>query len=86
MADTALTQKLESINPGQVLRFADKLDPGRRAKLTKQLESLDLDAVAELAESQVRSKTPLPLPKDIQPVQTYPRVPGPDHAQLYKDA
>jgi UDP-N-acetylglucosamine/UDP-N-acetylgalactosamine diphosphorylase len=86
MNDAALKQKLESIGQGHVLRFAEKLDSARHAKLTKQLESLDLDAIAELAESQVRTKTPLPLPKDIQPVTPYPRVPGSDQVQLYKDA
>src|SRR5215213_9135798 len=86
MSDTALRQKLESINQGHVLRFVDSLDLTGRAKLMKQLESLDLDALAELAETQVRNKAPLPLPKDIQPVKTYPRVPGPDQQQLYRDA
>jgi UDP-N-acetylglucosamine/UDP-N-acetylgalactosamine diphosphorylase len=86
MNDAALKQKLESIGQGHVLRFADRLDPARRAKLGKQLESLDLDGLGELAESQVRTKAPLPLPKDIQPVKAFPRVPGPDQVQLYKDA
>ncbi len=86
MNDAALQQKLGSIGQGHVLRFADKLDPAGRAKLMKQLESLDLDAIAQLADSQVRTKAPLPLPKDIQPVKAYPRVPGPDQVQLYKDA
>lgn len=86
MNDAALKQKLESIGQGHVLRFIDSLDPARRRKLTQQLESLDLDAVAELAESQVRTKTPLPLPKDIQPATAFPRVPGSDQVQLYQDA
>jgi UDP-N-acetylglucosamine/UDP-N-acetylgalactosamine diphosphorylase len=86
MNDAALKQKLDSINQGHVLRFAEALDPMARAKLTRQLESLDLDALAELAETQVRNKAPLALPSDIKPVKTYPRVPGPEHAQLYRDA
>lgn len=86
MNDAAMKQKLESIGQGHVLRFADSLDPARRAKLTQQLESLDLDALSELVESQVRIKAPLPLPSDIRPVKTFPRVPGPDQVQLYKDA
>jgi UDP-N-acetylglucosamine/UDP-N-acetylgalactosamine diphosphorylase len=86
MTDSALKQKLQSINQAHVLRFADKLDPARRERLTKQLQSLDLDAIDELAQTHVRTKTPPPLPKDIKPVQTYPRVPGPDRQQLYKDA
>ena len=45
MNDAALKQKLESIGQSHVLRFAEKLDLARRAKLTKQLESLDLDAI-----------------------------------------
>ena len=86
MNDAALKQKLESIGQGHVLRFMEKLDPARRAKLTRQIEALDLDAIAELAETQVRTKTPLPLPKDIQPVKAYPRVPAAGQVQLYKDA
>ncbi|HEV2292672.1 MAG TPA: UDPGP type 1 family protein [Tepidisphaeraceae bacterium] len=86
MNEAALKQKLESIGQGHVLRFADSLDPARRSKLTKQLESLDLDAITELAESHVRSKPPLPLPKDIQPVKPFARVPAPDQVQLYNDA
>ena len=45
MNDAALKQKLESVGQGHVLRFMDKLDPPRRAKLTKQLEALDLEQV-----------------------------------------
>ncbi|MGB7157653.1 MAG: UDPGP type 1 family protein [Tepidisphaeraceae bacterium] len=86
MSNDALKQKLESIGQGHVLRFVDRLEPARRERLMRQLEALDLDGLEELAQSQVRTKTPLPLPSEIQPVKTYPRVPGPDQQQLYRDA
>ena len=75
MIDAALREKLTAIGQDHVLRFYDGLDPAGRVKLAKQLAALDLDDIAELAESHVRNKPPTPLPTDIQPVQAYPREP-----------
>ena len=86
MNEQAIREKLQSTHQAQVLRFWDQLDPRGREKLLGQLAALDVDAIAELAESQVRSKPQLPLPKDIQPVQAYPREPDAQHRQLYQDA
>ena len=39
------------------------------------LSSLDVGLMNRLADEYVRNKPPLHLPKDIEPVQMYPRVP-----------
>jgi UDP-N-acetylglucosamine/UDP-N-acetylgalactosamine diphosphorylase len=83
---SAWRQKLTSIGQEQVLRFWEELDDSGRRRLVTQLESLDLDAIAELAESHVRHKTPVPLPKKIEPVEPYPRRPGPQQQRLYDEA
>jgi UDP-N-acetylglucosamine/UDP-N-acetylgalactosamine diphosphorylase len=69
-----------------ILRFAERLDPAGRERLAGQLDALDLKLVARLADEYVRTKPPLALPTDIQPVQAYPRVPDPDRRTLYRDA
>jgi UDP-N-acetylglucosamine/UDP-N-acetylgalactosamine diphosphorylase len=87
MDPNALRQKLSSLNQSNVLRFWDQLDDGGRRKLSAQLEALDLDHMAELAESHVRNKEHIELPKDIQPVKAYPRVPSTDdQRKLYAQA
>jgi UDP-N-acetylglucosamine/UDP-N-acetylgalactosamine diphosphorylase len=86
MNETTLRQKLASIQQEQVLRFWDELDDVGRRRLAGQLEALDLDLIADLAETQVRQKAQIPLPKDIQPAPAYPRVPGEAHRKLYQDA
>ena len=83
----SLRQKLVSIGQQNVLRFADRLDAPSRKKLAAQLTALDLDDIAELVESQVKRKAPIALPKDIQPVKAYPRVPADaQQRKLYDDA
>ena len=78
-------QKLASINQEQDLRFYDALPAAGQAKLANQLAALDLDQIADLAESYVRHKPHLALPKDIQPVKAYPREPGDDaQRKLYE--
>ena len=79
-------QNLAAHGQEQVLRFAAQLDPAGQRKLGAQLEALDLGRIARLADEYVRNKPTLELPKDIQPVKPYPRVPGPEHRQLYRDA
>src|SRR5438105_334302 len=78
--------KLRSVGQNQVLHFFDQLSPAEQARLLAQIESLDLDHIHQLAEEQVKKKIPLPLPKDIQPVQPYPRVPDAQRQPQYNDA
>jgi UDP-N-acetylglucosamine/UDP-N-acetylgalactosamine diphosphorylase len=81
-----LRKKLSAIGQDQVLRFYDVLEGPERQTLTGQLSALDLDAIAELAESHVRRKAPAALPRDIQPVAAFPRVPDASRRQLYQEA
>ncbi len=82
----ALRAKLASVGQQQVLRFYDSLPPAGQQQLLSQLAAQHLGLLAELAESYVRRKPDLNLPKDIQPVKVYPREPGPGQAKLYEDA
>jgi UDP-N-acetylglucosamine/UDP-N-acetylgalactosamine diphosphorylase len=84
--DTPLREKLKSIHQQNVLRFFDQLNPDSQKKLEAQLRALDLDHIAELAETQVREKAPLPLPKSIEPVKAYPREANAEHRALYQQA
>ncbi len=86
MDEKAIRAKLGEIGQADVLRFWDQLDAAGRKKLLEQLSALDLDAIADLAEKEVRNKPQLPLPKEIQPVQAYPRQPDAQRRQLYQDA
>lgn len=81
-----IVQKLAAIGQSSVLRFYDKLDPPGREKILMQLETLDLPMIAELVQTQVKVKSSIPLPTDIQPVRPYPRVPGADQQELYARA
>ncbi len=87
MSFQTLQQKLESIGQQQVLRFYGELDAAGQQRLLAQLEALDLDYIAELAEQQVRQKAVLPLPTDIQPIIPLPRTPQTaDQKTLYAQA
>lgn len=86
MNDSALRQKLQSVNQAAVLRFWDALGPEDQRRLSAQLIALDLDHIADLAQSQVRTKAAMPLPTKIEPATAYPRTPGPSQEKLYADA
>lgn len=81
-----IAQKLQAIGQAQVLRFYDRLDPAGQRKLGAQLEALDLDDIGQLVESHVKHKAAIDLPRDIQPVQAYPRQPDAARRKLYEDA
>jgi UDP-N-acetylglucosamine/UDP-N-acetylgalactosamine diphosphorylase len=81
-----LRKKLTNVGQSHVLRFYDSLSPASREKLLGQLNALDLDSISELADTYVRNKPPIALPKDIQPVQAYPRVADASRRKLYQDA
>ena len=75
MDATTLREKLAAIDQSQVLRFFDSLDEAGKEQLRRQLLSLDLGEIDELAEQHVRHKTPVHIPATIEPVQAYPRRP-----------
>src|SRR5215210_4772533 len=85
---SALRQKLDQIAQSHVLRFWDSLDEGGRNKLASQLYALDLDAIADLVQTQVKKKATIPLPKEIKPVQAYPHPSkaNAEQRKLYADA
>lgn len=81
-----LRSRLDSIGQGQVLRFFDSLSADGKKKLETQLGTLDLNLLPELAETYVRNKPKIDLPKDIKPVQALPRLPGADLKEKYAKA
>ena len=87
MSNPPFAETLREIGQEQVLRFWDDLDEAGRARLAGQLEALDLEAIAELAESHVRDRVPFALPRAIEPADAFPREPR-DEAErrLYADA
>jgi UDP-N-acetylglucosamine pyrophosphorylase len=86
MNTATLRQQLANIGQEQVLRFFDQLDRDGKEILTGQIAALDLSAIHELIETQVKVKKPLPLPTDIRPAEAFPRLPDPDRRTLYADA
>jgi UDP-N-acetylglucosamine/UDP-N-acetylgalactosamine diphosphorylase len=86
MPNADLAAQLSTLHQSAVLRFADQLDPAGRAKLTGQLQGLDLSHIAKLADEYVRNKPQVALPKDIQPVKPFPRVADAERRDLYQQA
>lgn len=86
MESSTLKSKLAAAGQEQVLRFWDQLDEAGRKTLSAQLAALDLPSIGELAETQVRHKAPPALPKEINPVEAYPREPDAQRRSLYLDA
>jgi UDP-N-acetylglucosamine/UDP-N-acetylgalactosamine diphosphorylase len=83
----AMGQKLASVGQRDVLRFAEGLPEEGKRKLAGQLGALDLDYMRQLTEEYVRRKPVAELPKNIQPVKAYPRVPGDEvQRKIYSDA
>ncbi len=81
-----LAAKLTTIGQSNVLRFAATLDAAGQAKLAGQLQALDLDAIAKLADEYVRNKPHVALPRDIQPVNAYPQTADAANKDLYARA
>jgi len=86
MEISELRRRLEAIGQEHVLRFWDELNNASRSRLVQQLQSLDLDRIAALVQTHVKTKPTIRLPKDIQPIKPYPRQPGEEHRKLYDDA
>ncbi len=86
MKNTNLHDQLSGIGQSNILRFEEDLTPDQRTQLENQIRALDLNLIATLAETYVRHKPQIELPRTIQPVQAYPHTPDPANQQLYKDA
>jgi UDP-N-acetylglucosamine/UDP-N-acetylgalactosamine diphosphorylase len=83
---SSLRQQLTRIGQDRVLRFFDHLDRDGKENLMAQVDALDLDAMKELIETQVKTKKAIALPSDIQPVNAFPREPDADRRSLYAEA
>ena len=81
-----LRARLASIGQGNVLRFYDSLDAAGQARLAGQLGALDLDALPGLIDEYVKNKPHVGLPKEIKPVQAYPRLADAANKDLYAKA
>src|SRR6266545_1069377 len=81
-----LRAELKRVGQEQVLRFWDELDEAGRRRLAAQIQSLDLDHIAELVQHYVIHKPPVALPKKIEPPKVYPRRPGAEQKALYERA
>jgi UDP-N-acetylglucosamine/UDP-N-acetylgalactosamine diphosphorylase len=77
---------LDRIGQAHVLQFWDTIDESSRRRLLDQIAALDLELIAQLSESHVRSKPPVAIPSDIQPVTALPRNPDPPRKDLYRQA
>jgi UDP-N-acetylglucosamine/UDP-N-acetylgalactosamine diphosphorylase len=86
MEAAELKSKLAAVGQEQVLRFSDGLIDAGRRRLLGQLEALDLDYITELVRTQVRQKAAVALPRRIEPVSAYPRVPDAGRRQYYAQA
>ncbi len=87
MTEQLWREKLKAIGQHHVLQFLDQLPGEAKKRLLAQIAALDLASISELAESYVRNKPSVTLPKDIQPVKAYPRKPrGDEQKKLYADA
>jgi len=73
MSIQSIKEKLKAVGQERVLRFYDTLDDAGKAKLLGQLEALDFNTLPGLVKEYVISKPKIDLPKDIKPVQAYPR-------------
>jgi len=81
-----LRAELKQAGQEQVLRFWDELDEAGRRRLGAQIQSLDLNHIAELVQHYVIHKPPVTLPKKIEPPKAYPRRPGAQQKALYERA
>ncbi len=86
MAANDIITQLKSVGQTNVLRFIDQLDQAGKDRLIGQLGAQDLDAIASLADEYVKNKPHAPLPKDIQPVQAFPRLADAARRGMYLDA
>lgn len=75
MQEAAIREKLSAIGQAQVLRFHNSLAENAQQQLVSQLAALALDNLADLIETQVKAKSPVHIPAEINPVQAYPRTP-----------
>ncbi|HWB53853.1 MAG TPA: UDPGP type 1 family protein [Tepidisphaeraceae bacterium] len=77
---------LEKMGQNHLLHHLEKISPAQRERLLGQIASLDLAMIAELIQTHVKHKQHFSLPDRMEPVEIYPRHPGPKQAEIYKKA
>lgn len=82
----ALRSRLAAMGQEQVLRFFDQLSSTGQARLAAQIQAMDPALIRELVDGYVKQKPPVQIPRNIQPVQAYPRRPDEKLAKLYREA
>ncbi len=81
-----IRNKLIEICQENVLQFEGDLSETEKMKLISQLKLLNLSQLKRLAEEYVVNKPTMDIPKNIQAVPMYSRVPKPAQKSLYRDA
>lgn len=82
-----LLAKLEQYGNIQVLEALRTLSGSELENLKAQLEELDLDHLASLAETYVKKKAAISIPEDLQPAEFFPFPPrSEEEKELYKRA
>jgi UDP-N-acetylglucosamine/UDP-N-acetylgalactosamine diphosphorylase len=81
-----LRRNLAAVGQEQVLRFWDSLDDAAQRRLAGQVQALDLPLMKQLIEQYVVNKPQIEMPRNIEPVQAYPRLPDEKHRALYEQA
>ena len=77
---------LETYDQAHLLTFYDELDAAAQENLLDQLEAQDWERLSELINSHVLQEPDVDLPEDVEPAPYYPREPGADKKELYKEA
>lgn len=86
MPNPALRATFESLGQAGVFRFFDSLDEAGKAKLLGQLSAIDAKNLESVIAGYVTGKPQIELPKDIKPVDAYPRTPDAARKDIYAKA
>ncbi|MDD5698999.1 MAG: UDPGP type 1 family protein [Victivallaceae bacterium] len=71
----SLYDLLKKHHQEQVLRFVDKLNPGKSSELLHQLEQLDFDELDQLIDEYVKHSPEMKIPADLEPAPFFPLKP-----------
>ena len=77
---------LETHDQAHLLTFYDELDSAAQENLLDQLEAQDWAQLSALIESHVLNEPDVDLPEDVKPAPYYPREPGSDQEETYREA
>jgi UDP-N-acetylglucosamine/UDP-N-acetylgalactosamine diphosphorylase len=86
MPNPDLRATFTSLGQAGVFRFFDSLDDAGKAKLLGQLGAIDAANLKSLIAGYVTSKPHIELPREIKPVDAYPRTPDAARKDFYAKA